>query len=153
MKSFLFGIFANCFWNITMVHCVRGQSGFYDLALTERNMQIRFNLKLCVYSLGVDIWLLPFKFHFGLIGWPPQPPRERVLKNNKIQGFWWFISHWETRLAIFGAMVDGKIKLSNFFVKWGFWGLWGHWGCWGHWYIPDIPRPRKSLLSIPESSR
>ena len=37
------------------VHSVRGQSGFYDLALTERNMQIRFNLKLCVYSLGVDI--------------------------------------------------------------------------------------------------
>ena len=37
------------------VHSVRGQSGFYDLALTERNMQVTFNLKLSVCSLGVEI--------------------------------------------------------------------------------------------------
>ena len=37
------------------VHSVRGQSGFYNLALTERNMQIRFDLKLSAYSLGVEI--------------------------------------------------------------------------------------------------
>ena len=39
----------------TKVHCVRGQSGFYNLALTEENMQNKFDLKLSVYSLGVDI--------------------------------------------------------------------------------------------------
>ena len=37
------------------VHCVREQSGFFDLAQTERNMQIKFDLKLSGYSLGVDI--------------------------------------------------------------------------------------------------
>ena len=37
------------------LHCVRGQSGFYNLALTEENMQNKFDLKLSVYSLGVDI--------------------------------------------------------------------------------------------------
>ena len=37
------------------IHCVRGQSGFLNLALTEGNMQIKFDLKLSVYSLGVDI--------------------------------------------------------------------------------------------------
>ena len=37
------------------VHSVRGQSGFFDLAMTERNMQVRFDLKLSVYLLGVDI--------------------------------------------------------------------------------------------------
>ena len=37
------------------VHCVRGQSGFFDLVLTERNMQIKFDLRLSVYSLGEDI--------------------------------------------------------------------------------------------------
>ena len=52
---------------------------FFNLALTEGNMQIKFDLKLSVYSLGVDIRLLPSKFNFGLMGWPPQPPRERVL--------------------------------------------------------------------------
>ena len=100
-----------------IVHSVQEQSGFYDLALTERNMQIRFDLKLSAYSLGVEIWLLFFKFHFSLIGWPPQPLRERILKINKIEGFWWSISHWETKIGLFGAMVDGNIKLSNLFCE------------------------------------
>ena len=93
------------------VHCVRGQSGFFNLAQTEGNMQIKFDLKLSVYSLGVDIWLLSFKFNSGLIGWPPQPPRERVPKINKIVGFWWSIPNLETRVGHFGAMVDGNINL------------------------------------------
>ena len=38
-----------------LLHCVRGQSGFFDLVLTERNMQVEFDLKLSGYSLGVDI--------------------------------------------------------------------------------------------------
>ena len=37
------------------LHSVRGQSVFFNLALTERNMQIKFDLKLSVYSLGLDI--------------------------------------------------------------------------------------------------
>ena len=105
------------YYGLTDVHCVRGQSGFFDLALTEVNMQIEFDWKLSVYSLGLDIWLLSFKSKSGLMGWPPQPPRERVLKINKIVGFWWSISHWETRIGIFGAVIDGIIKLSNFFCE------------------------------------
>ena len=132
--------------NQTNVHCVRGQSGFFNLALTERNMQVKFDLKLTVYSLGLDIWLLPFEFNFGLIGWPPQPPRERVPKINKTVGFWWSIPHWETRIGHFGAMVDGNIKLSNFFCEMRllrslrpqifqglenhYWALQSHPGCW-----------------------
>ena len=65
------------------VHSVRGQSGFYNLALTERNMYIKFDLKLSVDSLGLEIWLFSFKFYFGLIWWPPQPPRKKVLKSIK----------------------------------------------------------------------
>ena len=99
------------------IHCVRGQSGFFNLALTEGNMQIKFDLKLSVYSSGVDIWLLSFEFNFGPVGWPPQPPRERVLKINKIEGFWWSISHWEAKIGLFGAMVNGNIKLSNLFCE------------------------------------
>ena len=37
------------------VHSVRGQSVFLNLALTEENIQIKFDLKLFVYSLGVEI--------------------------------------------------------------------------------------------------
>ena len=68
-------------------------------------MQVKFDLKLSVYSLGLEIWTLSFKFNFGRIGWPTQPPRERVPKINNIVGFWWSIPHWETR-------VDGNIKFG-----------------------------------------
>ena len=44
-----------CYHVKIVLHCVRGQSGFFDLALTEGNMQIKFALKLSVYSLGLDI--------------------------------------------------------------------------------------------------
>ena len=36
-------------WNLK-IHCVQGQSGFYNLVLTEENMQNKFDLKLSVYS-------------------------------------------------------------------------------------------------------
>ena len=105
------------FDRLKIVHCVWGQSGFYNLALTEENMQNKFDFKLSVYSLGVDIWLLSFKFNSDLMGWPPRPPRERVLKINEIVDFWWSILHWETKIGLFGAMVDRNIKLSNLFCE------------------------------------
>ena len=101
-------------WGFTL--CPRAK-WFFNLALTERNMQVKFDLKLSVYSLGLEIWHLSFKFNFCLMGWPQQPPRERVPKFSKIVGFWWSISHWETRIDYFGAMVDGNIKLSNLFCE------------------------------------
>ena len=96
------------------IHRVRVQSVLFNLALTEGNMQVKFDLKLTVYSLGVEIWCLSFEFNFGLMGWPPQPQREKVTKINKTVGFWWSIPHWETRIGHFGAVVDGNIKLSTF---------------------------------------
>ena len=94
-----------------------GKVVFFNLALAEGKIQIKFGLKVFVYSLGVDIWLLSFKFNFGLMGWPLQPPRERVPKINKIVRFWWSIPHWETKIGHFGAMVDEIIKLSNIFSE------------------------------------
>ena len=38
-----------------VVHSVRGQSGFFNLVLTERNMQVKYDLKLSVYSLDLEI--------------------------------------------------------------------------------------------------
>ena len=43
------------FNTITDIQGVRGQSGFFNLVLTERIMQVEFNLKLSGYSSGVDI--------------------------------------------------------------------------------------------------
>ena len=48
--SFLVGVSQNSF-----IHGVRGQSVFFNLILTERNMQVNFDLKLSVYLLVLDI--------------------------------------------------------------------------------------------------
>ena len=40
---------------VYIIHSVRGQSGFFNLVLTERNMKVKFDLKLSVYSLGTEI--------------------------------------------------------------------------------------------------
>ena len=41
---------------ITLTYTVsEGKVVFFNLVLTERNMQVEFDLKLSVYSLGVDI--------------------------------------------------------------------------------------------------
>ena len=65
----------------------------------------------------MDIWPLSFKFNFGLIGRPLQPPTDRVPKINKKVDFWWSNPHWETRIGHFGARVDENIKLRKFFDK------------------------------------
>ena len=72
------------FTRLKSIHSVRGQNGFFNLVLTERNVHVEFDLMLSVHSLGLDIWILTFKFDFGLIGWPSEPPRERASKINKI---------------------------------------------------------------------
>ena len=67
----------------------------------------------CSWDRG--IWLLLFKFNFGLIRWPPQPLREKVPKIYKIVDFSWSIP--ETRIIHFGARVDWNIKLSICFCE------------------------------------
>ena len=82
--------------------------------------------------------------------------KRKGAKINKKVGFWWSIPHWETRIGHFGAMVDGNIKLSNFF----FWNeavevIEATEAVEAAEVIEatDILRPGKSLLSTPESSR
>ena len=94
--------------------------------------------------------------YFGLTGWPPQPPRVRVSKINKIVGFWFLIHSTlrdQDRSLWCHGWCDGNIKLSNFFeavevieateaikaVK--------------VIETTDILRPGKLLLSTPELSR
>ena len=50
-------------------------------------MQVKFDLKISVYLLGLDMRLLSFRFNFGLIGWPLQPPKEKGTKITNIVDF------------------------------------------------------------------
>ena len=43
-------------WDIKLsTPCPRAKFFFFNLALKEKNMQVKFYLKLSVYSLGLDI--------------------------------------------------------------------------------------------------
>ena len=67
------GIFTGKTWPfLPTTYTVSSESKvfFFNLALTEKNMQVKFDWKLSVHSLGLDIWALSFKFNFGLMGWP-----------------------------------------------------------------------------------
>ena len=49
---------------------------FYELTLTDRNMQARFYLKVVLKSWGSDIWVSSTSFQKSNIDWPQQPPTE-----------------------------------------------------------------------------
>ena len=63
---------------------VRGQSVFFNLALRERNIQVRLQLKVVLKSWDVEILIIRTNFQKSNIGWPQQPQTEKVqkLKNN-----------------------------------------------------------------------
>ena len=46
-----------------VVQCVRGQNGFFYLSLTERNMQVRFDLKMILKFWDMDILIIRTSFH------------------------------------------------------------------------------------------
>ena len=52
----------------------------FKLTLTDRNMQVRFCLKVSVYSWDYGIWVSSTSFQKSNIGWPQQPPTEKLLK-------------------------------------------------------------------------
>jgi hypothetical protein len=72
-------------WNATkgkfgLLQGVRGQSGFFNWALTERNIPVRLYLKIFLKSWDVEILIFWTNFQKSNIGWPQQPPIEKVQK-------------------------------------------------------------------------
>ena len=48
----------------------------FKLTLTDRNMQVRFCLKVTEYSWDLEIWVSLTSFQKINLGWPQQPPPE-----------------------------------------------------------------------------
>ena len=57
-----------------MLQCISYWNLFYELTLTDRNMQTRFYFKVVLKSQGSDIWVSSTSFQKSNIGWPQQPP-------------------------------------------------------------------------------
>ena len=68
---------------LSVLQGVRGQSGVFNWALRERNIQVRLYLKVVLKSLDVEILIIRTNLQKSNIGWPQQPPTEKVQKFKK----------------------------------------------------------------------
>ena len=59
---------------------VRGQSVLFNLALRDRNIQVRLHLKVVLKCRHVDILIIRTNFQKSNLSWPQQPPTEKVQK-------------------------------------------------------------------------
>ena len=79
------------------------------------------------------IWVSSTSFQKSNIGWPQQPPKERVPDISKKLDFLLSISQKGTGFYHLCASDDLTLRISIFSMEWGCWGLWSCWGCRGHW--------------------
>ena len=101
--------------------------------LRGRRINNFLELWCLVASGGLGFWVLSTSFQKSNIGWPQQPPTEKVPISVKI---WIFDDTFYKKGPVLVILVPGIIEPSgsvNFLMKWGFWGRWGQWGCWGFW--------------------
>ena len=90
------------------------------MALRDRRTNISFDLWCLVASGGVDICISSIGFQKNYIGWPQQPPTERVSDISKKFDFWWsipqkglvlsFWCHWWSNLLHIVSMVRQEVR-------------------------------------------
>ena len=85
VQSFIQGI---SFWN-----------GLYELALTDKNIQVRFGLKMIQVWWDREFLGTTTFFPKNSIGWHQQPLTERVSDISKILDFWWPIPQKGTSIG------------------------------------------------------
>ena len=91
----------------------------FKMSLTDRNMQVRFCLKVSVYSWGLEIWVSSTSFQKSSIGWPQQPPTEKVPYIIENLDFWWCIPQERTCIGYFVAIYDQTVRIMKFFEEIG----------------------------------
>jgi hypothetical protein len=67
------------------------------------------------------IWVSSKKDQKCHIGWPQQPPTEKVPKLSEKLDFWWSIPQNRTSIGHFGARDDQTIQVQEVF--WGNWAV------------------------------
>ena len=101
---------------------------------TKKNFLVK--VKISVHFWGLGIWVSSTSFWKSNIGWPQQPPIERVQISVKI---WIFDDPFHKNGPLLVTFLPGSIQPSGAVIclmKWGCKGHWGHGGCWGcrgHW--------------------
>ena len=84
-------------------------------ALRGRRIHNFTKLWCLVGSRGLEIWVLSPSFQKSNIGWPQQPPTERVPNISEKLDFWWSIPQKGTVIGHLGAGDDHTIRINKFF--------------------------------------
>ena len=91
----------------------------FKLALRDTRTNIVFDLRCLVASGGADICVSSTSLKKNDVGWPQQPPTERLSDINEKLDFWWSIQQKGTVIGQFGVKNDPTIMISNCFDKMG----------------------------------
>ena len=89
-------------------------------ALRGRKINNFKELWCLVAFWGLEICVSSTSFQKKSIGWPQQPPTERLSDISWKLDFWWSIPQKINSIGYFGASDDQTIRISFF---WGNWGL------------------------------
>ena len=108
---------ARSFWKLCLVQGV--STGIDILWRPQRPTKNNFLVKMevAVYFWGLGNWLSSIIFQKSNIGWPHQPPSERVPYISEKVDFWSPIPQKMTSIDHFGASDDQKIRIFNFLRK------------------------------------
>ena len=77
---------------------------FFNLALREKNIQVKLYLKVVLKSWDVDTLITRTNFQKRNLGWPQQPPTEKWYFMISLKK--WFLKH------------QNKAKFKNFYDFW-----------------------------------
>ena len=92
------------YWSVTSKSALRG-----------RRIHNFIELWCLVGSGGLDICVSSTNFQKINIGWPQQPPTEKVSNISEKLDCWWSIPQKGTGIGHLGARDDPTIMFSNFF--------------------------------------
>ena len=132
------------------------------MALRDRRIENFDDISLAACSQGLPICVSSTSFQKSSIGWPQQPPTDRVSDISKTMDFWWSNPQKGTIIGHFGAMNNPTIKnkavevmrlfrpVDATFLKTSWWNTNGQplWPC-SQWYnikILNLSTPQSHLL-------
>ena len=98
-----------------IVQGVSLRNGLYELALTDKDMQVRFGLKMIQECWGREFLGITTIFKKSFISWPQQHPTERVPDISEKLDFWRSIPFQGVSIGHIGARDNLTIRISNFF--------------------------------------
>ena len=114
-NSLVFSRAEGIFYVAQYIQGISFRNWLFKLALRDRRTNIVFDLWCLVASGGADICVSSTSFQKNDIGWPQQPPTERVSDISEKFDFWQSIPQKETGSGHLGARDDQTIRISKVF--------------------------------------